>query len=144
MVPVAEKETMQKEQCRRIICKSLCPLCVWGRNTSSLQQGLHISALIMCLHMAFLLWFHKPVLYFVATSHTFLNPRIWYSFCSDKTTLGIEKTFLMSLWTCRPTPLAITQDSEHKEFTVLLYDVCNNKALCMTYTKKMCLWCTCF
>ena len=94
----------------------------------SLQQGLQSSAIITCLYMAFLLWFHKPVLHCLATGH--LN-QDYDSLRSNKTTLSIDQSFIIF-------PLNIsthtsTQDSEHKEFTVLLYDVCINKSVRVLY-----------
>lgn len=70
MVPIAETETMQKDSadCRtdriQIIVLSHD---VYEEETPCYHYSRFNK--VVCLYMAFLLWFHEPVLFFVATSH---------------------------------------------------------------------------
>lgn len=100
----------------------------------SLQQGLQSSTLVVCLYMAFLLWFHKPVLHFVATTHIYDTS----SFVEKQQQQNFRhrRHFNVRLNIHPPTTQATAQDSEHKEFTVLLYNVCNNKAELHTQEKE--------
>lgn len=70
-------ETMQKNRRAQTDSFEIIVSIIYMKKTPGCFYS---SVLTMCLYMAFLLWFHKPVLHFVATSHMQLKHDI--TFCS--------------------------------------------------------------